>query len=385
MQQEHVLVEDEHASPLPEQFHTKPTNEHFTHRRLWQRSHRLSLFEKVIVANSVMLVGEALVALWVTSHSLESHHFLIDTTFLIFAALGSLFINVVVLRASFRPLFRLLLTMRSVSAGETRQRTPVPTDPDIGELTQAFNKMLDQLETFQREQTLHIVQAQEEERRRLARELHDETSQTLTALLIHAEVLSQHVKNASHRLTGEEQRQFHQETAQLAKLAQGTLDDIRIIAQQLRPSILDDLGLQAALRWLAEDGRERLHLNVHVMLPEIRELHLLPVYETTLFRIAQESLTNVARYADATEVRITLTLNAQKITLCVSDNGCGFDLAKVHQGLGLRGMRERTALLQGTLNIRTAPGQGTTLEVLLPPALSSDFDEKGWQVNGTGE
>ncbi len=367
MQHERAMMQD--ASSLSRQDRqgdTKQTDTYTTHRRLWQRGLRLSLFEKVIVANSVMLVGEALVALWVTSHSLESHHFLIDTCFLIFAALGSLFINVVVLRASFRPLFRLLLTMRSVSEGETGQRTPVPRDPDIGELTQAFNKMLDQLETFQREQTLRIVQAQEEERRRLARELHDETSQALTALLIHSEVLNQHVDNATPRITSEEQQQFHHETTQLTKLAQGTLDDIRLIAQQLRPSILDDLGLLAALRWLAEDGRERLHLNVKVTLPENRTLHVSPVYETTFFRIAQESLTNCARYADSTEVSMTLRIDQCELKLIIADNGRGFKVTEVHQGLGLRGMRERAALHRGILNLCTAPGQGTTVEVILP-------------------
>ena len=367
MQHERAMRQD--ASSLPEQDrqdYTKQRDTYTTHRRLWQRSLRLSLFEKVIVANSIMLVGEALVALWVTSHSLESHHFLIDTSFLIFAALGSLFINVVVLRASFRPLFRLLLTMRSVSEGETGQRTPVPTDPDIGELTQAFNKMLDQLETFQREQTLHIVQAQEEERRRLARELHDETSQALTALLIHTEVLNQRVDNAIPRLTPEEQQAFHHDTTQLAKLAQGTLDDIRVIAQQLRPGILDDLGLLAALRWLAEDGCERLHLNVKVTLPENKFLHLSPDYETTLFRTAQESLTNSARYAGATEVCMILTIEQRRVTLIVADNGCGFNATEVHEGLGLRGMRERAALHRGIFNLRTLPGQGTTVEVILP-------------------
>ena len=367
MQHEQAMMQDTSSLPGQDrQDYTKQTDTYTKHRRLRQRGLRLSLFEKVIVANSVMLVGEALVALWVTSHSLESHHFLIDTSFLIFAALGSLFINVVVLRASFRPLFRLLLTMRSVSAGETGQRTPVPTDPDIGELTRTFNKMLDQLETFQREQTLQIVQAQEEERRRLARELHDETSQTLTALLIHTEVLNQHVDKATPRLTSEEQQQFHHETTQLTKLAQGTLDDIRVIAQQLRPGILDDLGLLAALRWLAEDGRERLHLNVKVTLPENKMLHLSPDYETTLFRIAQESLTNSARYADATQVSILLRIERHEVKLIIADNGCGFNATEVHEGLGLRGMRERAALHRGILNLRTAPEQGTAIEVILP-------------------
>jgi two-component system sensor histidine kinase UhpB len=339
---------------------------------------RLSLFEKVIVANSIMLVGEALVALWVTSHSLESHHYLIDTSFLVLAALSSLLINVVVLRASFRPLFRLLLTIRSVSAGQTTQRTPVPADPDIGPLTRAFNTMLDQLESFQREQTLQIIQAQEEERRRVARELHDETSQTLTALLLHTEILSQHVALAASHLSIQEQQQFEQDTAQLTTLAQETLDDIHVIAQQLRPSVLDDLGLLAALRWLAEDGRQRLHLHTNVVIGEdVKTLSLPPVYETTLFRIAQESLTNTARYANAAEVTIMLLIHEQQVVLTVRDDGQGFDTAQVRQGLGLRGMRERTALLQGTLTVRTTPGEGTYIEATLPlPAYTPNL-EKG--------
>jgi two-component system sensor histidine kinase UhpB len=381
MQQERVLVQDEPTSSAARQdrqHETKQADAHAAPPRFWQRNRRLSLFEKVIVANSVMLVGEALVALWVTSHTLESHHYLIDTSFLIVAALGSLLMNIVVLRASFRPLFRLLLTMRSVSTGETAQRTPVPADPDIGELTYAFNTMLDKLAAFQREQTLAIVQAQEEERRRLARELHDETSQALTALLIHTEILSQHVATAASHLPPGEQQQLEREATLLAKLAQGTLDDIRVIAQQLRPSVLDDLGLQAALRWLAEDGRERLHLHVNVVTGEARMLQLPPVYETTLFRIAQESLTNSARYANATEVQMLLTLTQHEVRLVLSDNGRGFTLTEVHQGLGLRGMRERATLLRGTLNLHTAPGQGTTVEVILPIDSSHKLDaEKG--------
>jgi len=384
IQKERDLSQDEQSLTVQEHYDTSPGIPISIPHSHSHRRHRLSLFEKVIIANSVMLVGEALVALWVTSHTLESHHYLIDTSFLIFAALGSLLINVVVLRASFRPLFRLLLTMRSVSAGEIAQRTPVPTDPDIGELTYTFNKMLDQLETFQREQTLHIVQAQEEERRRLARELHDETSQTLTALLIHTEVLSQHVASAASHLTLEEQQQFEREASLLAQLAQGTLDDIRVIAQQLRPSVLDDLGLQAALRWLVEDWRERLRLNVNVVLGEAKTLQLPSVYETTLFRIAQESLTNSARYADATEVSVTVTCKQHEVRLVVSDNGRGFNVAEAHQGLGLLGMRERAALLQGTLNVSTRPGQGTKVEVVLPLSeVANGMQEKGRHHDGT--
>src|SRR5438270_1356205 len=156
------------------------------------RRWRLSLFEKVILANSIMLVGEALAGLWITSHALEAHHYLIDTSFIVLAVLLGLLINVLLLRASFRPLFSLLSTIRAVSAGKTDERARISqSDAEISELAQTFNGMLDRLEITRREQGILILQAQEEERRRLALELHDESSQNLTALLIHIEILSQ--------------------------------------------------------------------------------------------------------------------------------------------------------------------------------------------------
>src|SRR2546421_13065150 len=156
------------------------------------RRWRLSLFEKVILANSIMLVGEALAGLWITSHALEAHHYLIDTSFIVLAVLLGLLINVLLLRASFRPLFSLLSTIRAVSKGKTDERARISqSDAEIGELAQAFNRMLDRLRTTQREQGILILQAQEEERRRLALELHDESSQNMTALLIHIKILNQ--------------------------------------------------------------------------------------------------------------------------------------------------------------------------------------------------
>src|SRR5256714_1965300 len=127
---------------------------------------RLSLFEKVILANSILLIGEALVGLWVTSHTLEAQHYLIDTSFLILAALLGLFINVLLLRASFRPLFALLSTIRTVSAGKTSERARITrSDAEISELAQAFNGMLDRLETIPREGRLHFFSGHGERRR----------------------------------------------------------------------------------------------------------------------------------------------------------------------------------------------------------------------------
>src|SRR5437763_10529110 len=128
---------------------------------------KLSLFEKVILANSLMLICVALVGLWVTSHNLEAHHYLIDTSFIVSATLLGLLVNVTLIRASFRPLFGLMHTIRKVSAGDTHTRAQVTSmeDTEIGELAQAFNSMLDRLEQARRDQAMLILQAQEEERR----------------------------------------------------------------------------------------------------------------------------------------------------------------------------------------------------------------------------
>ncbi len=154
------------------------------------------------------------------------------------------------------------------------------------------------------------------------------------------------------------------------RLTQRTLDNIRTLALQLRPSVLDDLGLHAALRWLAEDMRQRLRLPVELHLEgveeAIRKQNLATLYETTLFRIAQESLTNVARHAQAQHISLSLSQDQHSIYLQVRDDGRGFDPSDKHMGLGIAGMRERAASLGGKVTIVSQPGQGTTVEACLP-------------------
>src|SRR5437660_7880432 len=215
---------------------------------------KLSLFEKVILANSLMLICEALVGLWVTSHNLEAHHYLIDTSFIVFATLLGLLMNVALIRASFHPLFGLTHTIRKVSAGNTHTRAKVTSaDTEIGELAQAFNGMLDRLEQARRDQAILILQAQEEERRRLAFELHDESSQNLSALLIHTEILSQSLLAIPDQITIQPIYQQLREGLQvLNRLTQKTLYNIRILPQHLRPSALADLAVHTAVRSVAE-------------------------------------------------------------------------------------------------------------------------------------
>jgi two-component system sensor histidine kinase UhpB len=374
------------------------------------RRMRLSLFEKAILANSLMLIGEALAGLWVTSHNLETHHYLIDTGFIVLATLLGLSINTLLLRVSFRPLFSLLHTIREVSAGAVQKRAlTTSSDTEIAELASAFNSMLDRLEAAHREQAMLTLQAQEEERRRLALELHDESSQNLTALLVHAEVLSQSLQALPDTaITDATRAQLNSGLTYLTNLTQHTLDNIRTLAQQLRPSVLDDLGLHAAFRWLAEDGRQRLQLAVELHIDDVEESlraqhvndqtkrkypgdhkcppshtappHLISPpasslhFETALFRIAQESLTNIARHAHAHHVTISLTQDHEYICLEVIDDGIGFDTSQQHSGLGIFGMHERAALLGGTVFIQSQPGQGTTIRALLPLPASKEPD-----------
>ena len=326
---------------------------------LAQRWH-LSLFEKVILVNSIMLVGEALAGLWVTSHNLESHHYLIDTGFIILATLLTLFTNILLLRVSFRPLFGLQATIREISAGKTQARATLSrSDNEINELAEAFNTMLDRLEDARREQAAVILQAQEDERRRIALELHDEAGQNLTALLIHAELLQQRLSLSRATGDGEDTyQQLESGLQQLAKLTQSTLENIRVLAQQLRPSVLDDLGLLAAFRWLVEDSEERLHLHIELHTegsPKVAH-SLPPDYETALFRIAQESLTNIARHAQTQYATLSLVQNQKQICLRIQDRGCGFNVKQHPTGSGVFGMRERATLLHGQFTIETQPG-----------------------------
>ena len=333
---------------------------------------RLSLFEKVILVNTLMLIVEALAGLWITSHSLETQHYLIDTSFIVAATLFSVLINFVLLRASFRPLFSLLRTIRAVGAGDLQRRArATPVHSEIGELALAFNTMLDQLESSQRQQAMLILQAQEEERRRVARELHDESSQNLTALLVHTEILSQTIQHMPEPGVAKQTRALLEtELHQLAQLTQQTLESVRTLALQLRPGILDDLGLSAALRWLAGDTQQRLHLTVELSIDgleeSLKERPYAALYATTLFRIAQECLTNAARHAHAQRVSIAYRQDDQCISFFVHDDGEGYDPSRPSRGLGITGMRERAALLGGKLVITSSRDRGTTIEARLP-------------------
>lgn len=215
---------------------------------------------------------------------------------------------------------------------------------------------IDNAGSVQRDALRRAVQAQETERRRLARELHDETGQALTSMLLGLAVVER------------------AETADEARAAVGalreqvveTLQNVRRLAVELRPSALDDFGLEPALRRLGQSVKESGALDVQVE-TRLGSERLLPEVETAVYRIVQEALTNVVKHAAAARVSIVVTRTHEKVALIIEDDGSGFDPgAGTTVGLGLLGMRERVQLLDGSLAIETTPGLGTTLAVELP-------------------
>jgi signal transduction histidine kinase len=199
-----------------------------------------------------------------------------------------------------------------------------------------------------------ILQGQERERRRLARELHDETGQALTAILVGL----RHVRNAGS--TAELQRA----AAELDELATDALENVRRLALELRPASLDDFGLSAALERLVESARERSERVVQLEVRLSRRLD--DEIETTVYRVVQEALTNVVRHAEAPSASVVVVHQGSALTVVVEDDGRGFDVDGPTDRFGLVSMRERLAIVRGTLDIDSEPGRGTTLRASIP-------------------
>jgi signal transduction histidine kinase len=215
---------------------------------------------------------------------------------------------------------------------------------------------VDLSERVARDALRRVVSAQELERRRLARELHDETGQALTSILLGLKSLDD-VKGESD---------LAESTSRLRELVVTTLQDVRRLAVELRPTALDDFGLVPALERLVETFREQTGLEVDLE-PRLGEDRLPPEVETALYRITQEALTNIVKHAHAQRVSIVLTRRDGSVSAVIEDDGRGFAEGEGSgNGLGLLGMRERVALVDGRLTIESSLGAGTTLSIEVP-------------------
>jgi two-component system sensor histidine kinase UhpB len=258
---------------------------------------------------------------------------------------GLLVANLALLRRVFAPLERLTRFMREVDPLRPGSRVPPgDADPEIAELTGAFNEMIERLEEERRDSGLRALAAQEGERRRIALELHDEVGQALTAAML--------------RLDGAEVEEAREGLRE-------ALEEVREIARRLRPEALDDLGLRNALRALvasmARSATLDLSPEIDPALPELSAEQELVVY-----RVAQEALTNAVRHSDAGVIRFALTSRAGEVVLEVEDDGRGFDAGEEELGSGIRGMRERALLVRARLEVVSAAGRGTTVRLRVP-------------------
>jgi signal transduction histidine kinase len=238
----------------------------------------------------------------------------------------------------------------------------------IAELQAAQLEEARRREELRGELLRRVVAAQEAERQRIARELHDATGQSLTAIGLG---LSSVLSSFQRR----EAEQVEQRVHELLDLNSKTLDELRHLIADLRPSHLDDLGLPSTLRWYARDVQQRVPFAIHVEL-QGDERPLASAVNTALFRVAQEALTNIIKYAQARTAWIRLRYTAEEVKLQVEDDGIGFDtsteLLSRRSSWGLLGMQERAELLGGRFELSSNPGRGTCVEVIIPYQLQSE-------------
>jgi signal transduction histidine kinase len=206
-----------------------------------------------------------------------------------------------------------------------------------------------------------LFTTQEQERSRIARDLHDGVGQQLTALLLGLRAIESASELPTAKLRAKEVRE----------LAAATHDEVRRIARGLRPGVLEELGLAAAIQRICEDASRAGSLAIRTDFTEAACANLPAAAETALYRIVQEVLANIGRHAQADQVQLTIRRDPKLITMTINDNGRGFSLAELTQskssgGMGLDSIRERAVLLGGNCRIQSEPGRGTTIEVSLP-------------------
>jgi two-component system sensor histidine kinase UhpB len=320
---------------------------------LWSSTPRpaspfIPLFWRLFVPNAAVLLGAGIVLMIQPANG--------RVVALAGGVAVLLTVNLVLMRRAFAPLSRLARLMNAIDPLDPGRRLPaLGPESEVTRLTEAFNAMLDRLETERRESGYRALVAEEAERRRVAAELHDEIGQRLTALLLQIDRLS---KAAPPELGDE--------FSLTLGATKETLEGVRGLARRLRPEVLDELGLVPALRNLCDRIEEGTGLVVRRSLdPELPELS--PDAELVVYRVAQEALTNVVRHAQVDEAHLALGARASEVELVVHDAGVGVREHTAEDSAGgIRGMRERALLIGARLEVQPAPGGGTDVKLHLP-------------------
>ncbi len=315
----------------------------------------------------------------------------IATAFLLAIGVAYSFASLIVV-----PLRHLITGTRAIADGNFGVRVPAWTRDEVGQLAGAFNMMAAKLEQYREESRIaqselahkekmliqlveRLIDAQENERKRIARELHDETGQLLTAMKLGLKVLSD----------SEDLEQIRTVTAELREILGLTLDEVSALARDLRPSVLDDMGLHTALARYVEKCSHWMGRQVKYSGTGLEHCRFPFYLETAVYRIVQEALTNVRKYAMARTVSVSVDYDGSLLTAVIKDDGVGFLVEEVlgensyRPGLGLFGMQERAALVGGTLSIESAPRKGTVI-TLKVPWRGDDTNAKRTDQSGVG-
>ncbi len=316
---------------------------------------RASLSGQVIAANLLLVVAALFAASAASSLDLDIHDQRLSFALLAMTVILALLLNIMMLQRRFSPLEELIREIEAIDPSDPSSFA-APEEPveEVERLAHAFAKLLDRIEAERRRTGRLQLRAQEEERKRVARDLHDEVNQALTAILLRLEALAQ---LAPPRLRDE-----LTETKGLANQAMGELLQL---ARQLRPTALDDHGFIPAIE--EQVRRFKAQHGITATLSTKGDLDdLASEKQLVLYRVTQEALNNVVRHAGAKHVSVDISRADGSVALEVADDGVGFAVGDELRGLGLDGMAERARLVDGEFEIESAPGRGTTLRLRVP-------------------
>jgi signal transduction histidine kinase len=334
---------------------------------------RLPLAGKIVGANALIVVTALVLA--AATHAVRPPGSRL--TLIVGAALVlALAVNVILVVLALRPLGDIEVTASRVWRGDLTARVPRSrlADVDLERVGSAFNTILDGLTADRvrvRELAARVIRAGDEERAGIARELHDSTAQSVAAIVMELGVLARTAATPLER----------ERLERLRRIANDVVDEVRLLAHSVHPRVLEDLGLGAAMQLLAREAAERSGIRVE-LLADGPTTDLDRTVTSVLYRVAQEALNNAIRHADAGSISVTLDRPAGAARLQVLDDGSGFRIEEAEQrrrGMGLFTMRERLALVSGSLDIESAPGRGTRVVATVPDGVPAVAPTRGGQ------
>jgi two-component system, NarL family, sensor histidine kinase UhpB len=320
---------------------------------------RRDLLTQVLVVNLLLIIAAVVAAVLAANPNINLSDKPQAGLVLGFAVALTVAVNLYLLQRRFGPLERLVDQMERADltrpgANLRNVQLPASSPEEVARLHRAFTHMLERLEAERRRAASAALDAQEEERARVARDLHDEVNQSLTGLLLRLEAAREHAPS-----------ELAEELAEIRALANKAMQELLTLARALRPTVLDDLGLKAALAGHVTELERQSGMDAEF--ESVGDVASLPAdVQTVVYRVAQEALSNAVSHSGADRLDVRLERRDGLVELTVADDGRGFTFDQATTGLGLAGMRERALLVNGDLQVESRPQVGTRVRLLVP-------------------